>query len=646
MGARLCIVRGRGIHEGLPLKTPGYVIAIIVALAGLPLLSHALAAWCPPAGTVHSGLLTVDTGNYLAAMRYARGDYYSPFAACFTPEGAHDPTHYVLPHHHVYGMLGRIADFLRVPHFAFLALANAAGIVAYLVAAYAFLRAATPRIANRAFGLFSLGGGLGGVLYVGAALAGMTGEPGFGPAFLRYFLYELSEGPRFQPWLMAGRLYYTLPLATACAALTALLAATRRDALAPGLLAALLLAATAWLNFRVGPMALGAAVLLLAGAAQVTVQRRAVLALMISGGTAAGLALALWMTTRNPELMEGVARSPNSSAWFSPLISAMFWQVPLLIAILPRMFTGAPAWARCLGGAALGYAGMFALLYTGYQIYYGTYLHCNDVTAALRLSDWALLGAVPGAGWFTLRRRAEAAATEALPWIALWFLGLFCLAFSAWGNGWYLRFSPDRFMVFLGLPLAICGAAALHRLAEHRPTLARMYTAVTVVAGLASIGVTTLVSYGPLGFRTLQQHYSWTRYAFITEADHTVLAALGDGVVLSPSLDAPLAGDFLALRPGTRVVYGNGTLDYSRQVMPDVRAAVHRFFEPSTTEAARAAFVRTWCVDYIYCTDTTPVAPETLATLRALPWLDERAHAGQAALFAVRHDAVPPGTAP
>ena len=32
MAARLCIVRGRGIHEGLPLKTPGYVIAIIVAL--------------------------------------------------------------------------------------------------------------------------------------------------------------------------------------------------------------------------------------------------------------------------------------------------------------------------------------------------------------------------------------------------------------------------------------------------------------------------------------------------------------------------------------------------------------------------------------------------------------------------------------
>lgn len=626
-------------HEAIPLKTPWHVIAIIGLLAALPLLSHALAAWCPPAGTAHSGLLTVDTGNYLLAMRYARSPYYSPFAACFASEGACDATHYALPHHHVYGLLGRLADWSRIPHFAFLALANAAGVVLYLLAAYALLRAAVPRLANRAFVLFSLGGGLGGVLYLGAALAGLTSAPGFGPAFLRYFLYELSEGPRFQPWLMAGRLYYTLPLAAACAGLTMLLAALRRDHGGYGALAATLLGLTAWLNFRVGPMAFGAGLLLLACAPSPAWPRRAGLAIGLASGTAVGLLLALWMTGHNPELIAGVARSPNSSAWISPLISAMFWGVPLLIWILPRTLSSAPGWARMIGGAALGYLGLFAVIYVGYQVYFGTYVQCNDVTAALRLSDWALAGALPGALWMALRRRRPD--TEAPPWVALWFLGLFSLAISAWGQGWYLRFSPDRFMVFLGLPMAILGAAALHWLAQHRPALARTWTGIIVASGLASIGVTWLVSYGPLGFHTLQQHYSWTRYAFTTEADQTVLAALSDGVVLSPSLDAPLAGDYLALRPGTQVVYGNGTLDYSRQIMPDVRAAVHQFFQPEASAAARAAFVRRWCVDYIFCTDTTPVAPETLAALRALPWLEERAHAGQAALFAVRAGAVP-----
>lgn len=115
--------------------------------------------------------------------------------------------------------MGTIGDWLHIEPFYMIALANGACAAFYLYAVYCFLMLVVPRLAGRAFLLFSLGGGLGGLLYV------LTGpwhsHPDFGVYFQRYFMYELNEGARFQPWLMAARLYYTLPFGLAFLGLAA-----------------------------------------------------------------------------------------------------------------------------------------------------------------------------------------------------------------------------------------------------------------------------------------------------------------------------------------------------------------------------------------------------------------------------------------
>jgi hypothetical protein len=197
---------------------------------------------------------------------------------------------------------------------------------------------------------------------------------------------------------------------------------------------------------------------------------------------------------------------------------------------------------------------------------------------------------------------------------------------------------PQRFIVVLGLPLAILGAVGCQRLATKKARLAKVFGGTMVACGLCSIAVTWLVVHGPLGYQTAQKYFPWTHFPFIAEADGKVLANVEDGVFLAPSLGHPVFGDVVALRPRARVVYGVGTMDYSHQVMPTLRSRVNAFYQPTATEAERVSLLEKWCVAYVYCPDTDPIDQETVAQFRSWSRLEEIASEGDAILFRVKED--------
>lgn len=227
---------------------------------------------------------------------------------------------------------------------------------------------------------------------------------------------------------------------------------------------------------------------------------------------------------------------------------------------------------------------------------------------------------------------------DAVPWFALWFLAFFCIAIAAFGDGWFLQFTPQRFMVVLALPMAVLAAAGVQRIGVVRPRRARQITAGIVACGVVSILVTWFGSYGPLGYHGLQQHYPQTRWAYISEADASLLDALEDdtnAVVLAPALTHPILGD-VAVQRGHRAVYGNGTLDFSREVMPFVREAAHTFFhDPAQPDATRRQLIDDWCVTHVYCPDGEPIPDAMRAHLDTIPWLERVTQIGNGALYRV-----------
>ncbi|MCF6287366.1 MAG: hypothetical protein L3K26_19625, partial [Candidatus Hydrogenedentes bacterium] len=381
-------------------------------------------------------------------------------------------------------------------------------------------------------------------------------------------------------------------------------------------------------------------------------------------GVAAGGVIAVGMVSRNPELLETVNRSARLALWFSPIISATFFYWLLIPGTLLRTVNRAPHWLRYAGWGAVGYIAAFGALYGLYQAYYGNFLRTGEFPVAVRMTDYALLLGVPlgfAVAWWNgdalgaqasrllpcneaAQKTSHAARAvqasrlrshTAPPWSALWLLAFFALSFSAWGQGWFLKYTPDRFIIAIGVPLAILGAAAIEGGLLRRPRLFRGMQGVIIACGILSMAVTWLVSYGPLGYHSLQHHYSWTRNAFMNQADTDTLAHLEDGVVLAPSLGAPLMGDLAVLR-GNATIFGIGSVDYTRHIANDVRAQVADFYSPDANDEIRRELVERWCVRYVYCPDTDPVDPATVAQLRACGWLKEVEENGSAVLFEVR----------
>ena len=193
-------------------RTPRVVWLLITALALTQPLVHMLCLYFPPMGTMATGLDIPDSALFLHAMNMFPSGFHSAYATCQAAGGDASITYYSVPHLWLYGLLGLIARVLPLDPFLTHGLASGIGAAFYLWVVYRFLLTIAPRHAMSAFVLFALSGGPGGLIYLVAGLAGLNDHAAFDEYFHRFALYDLMEGPHFNPVLYFPRLYYTLSL--------------------------------------------------------------------------------------------------------------------------------------------------------------------------------------------------------------------------------------------------------------------------------------------------------------------------------------------------------------------------------------------------------------------------------------------------
>ncbi len=621
---------------------PRWVLALIMLFGLVEPLTHLWLGHGLPGAARHTGFHIGDTPFFLTAMQLFDADFTSPYVPCAEASESHY-AYFALPHHFVYGAIGYLASLLRLDAFLALGLANGLAGMAYLLAAYVFMRAAAPRLANRAFLLFTLGGGLGGALYLGSALLGETGAAGFETWFHRYARYELIEGPFIAPMLVFPRLYYTLPLALGFASLTALLRAVKAGERGPGRPAVILILLTAYLNARLGPMFFLVAMAFIATHKQIPRSVKTRFALCYAAPVAFACALVMLQFRLNPAAAENVGVLLRRSAWFGSLLPLLAWHFFTLPFAIRAHLDALPRWGRDMAFSALGYIEVFAPLYLAHQVYFANLFSGGDTAAAIAVSNVALLGA--GVGLAVGMRRKPGAAPEGPPsaesgWLALWLLVFTAIAICALGrDGWFMKFMPERFLLLLGAPLALLSSEGLESIQTRSRIAARALLAAFLVCGACSVLVAALCFQGPLGRDADALPFAWAHSEAMTSADETLIAKLEGAAVLAP-VTVPFFGDIIVHRvPGARTVLGQPSLEFGGIDMLEMIRAVQRFFAPDTapdTAAAfRRAFVERWCVDVIYCPDARPVDAQTLEQLRETPWLEETASAGRAAVFKV-----------
>lgn len=616
-------------------KRPVWAWVIIAFAAMMPPLLYTWMAMAPPTGQVPSGLRTLDSYCYLTPMIHAPQDWFSPYARCDEPLGGASRGHYGMPYHLLYAALGLLCKATGIAPWTLLGLVNGLGFALLLHSVHRLLQALNPALANRAFLLAVCGGGAGGLVWLIACMFHMQQTAAFPEWFLRFGLYDLTEGARLHLHLMQDRLYYTLPMALCLMGITGWL---WRSSSFIHVFA--LLAVGTFLNFRVGPMIAGAGILLFLSEPTTRASQnwwKRLCAPLL--GTGCGTAAALLYVRTNPFHAESSIQLSQESMWFSAFLCTTFFLLPPAGLALGYIHHQSRGWVRLLLGGLLGYWCAFTVLYLGYQLYYGNWPHTIDAAPAIAMSDWALPG-IPLGVWGSSRYCSSGEPRNLPPYaagIALWFLLYGALAFSAWGQGAYLAFAPQRFMATLGIPMSLLAAQGLSLMARRAPRVSRAWLTATCIAGLLSMGVTWLGCYGPLGFDTIQRALPWTRFAYVSEADQVLMSRIPEGsVVLTPATDAPLFGDILSQRPGMWVVYGNGSLDFSREDFAAIREAVTHYYSPNATEQARQAFLRERCVTHVYCPDTAPVPAATRDSLRASPLLKPVGICGQGIVFEVR----------
>ena len=619
-------------------KTPAWVWAIIIGLALIEPVTHGWIAYFPPEGTAPTGLHIGDSGYFLQPMRMFGTGFFSPYATCKSPHGAHHAGFFSLPDNYMYGVLGLIANLLHIDHFLFLGIANGAGLAVYLFIVYRFLCEIVPQHANLAFVLFTLGGGPGGVLYLVTGALGLHHAPMFDAYFQRYAWYELIEEGNLTPVLQMVRLYKTLPLAFFFGALLLFFKGYRLRNARWIALSTIPLFVGTLLNVVYGPVVWGLGVCYLYCRKGDPIGKRAAAAGVFAVPVFLAGVAAWGVLNLNPVAL-GNALALRRCMWFSPFVSAILLHLFVAPIGVARGIRRLPAVGRLAALAAVGYLAAFTVLYCLYQAYYGNVLRCLEYTAAVRISDWALIGAAIGAG-FGLRRpavKADGVRHDEEPdgWTTLWLLGFVAVALSAFGQGWFLRFSPKRLMFLIGLPICIHSAEGLHRLETNHPRIARGLLAAFLACGACTIAVTALFFQGPLGRQAGEGPFAHLHAEVMSPADAEALSRLGPGVVLTPASAPPYFGDIIALRPGNSVVFAQGTLNFSDQPMADLGEHVGKFFNPAATDAFRRGFVEEWCVDYVYCPDRHPVDTAVLDALRSASWLEEIAQCGDAVVFKV-----------
>ena len=616
-------------------RTPRWVWCIIVFYAFLEPAIHLTIAHFPPEGVVQSGLHIGDDVFFLQPMRMAETDLFSPYATCKDSGGPHGVRFFPLPYHYLYGAIGAIADLLHLDHFLALGLVNGLGMALYLFIVYRFLVEIVPQYASAAFLLFTLSGGPGGILYAVTGALGLHSAPQFDAFFQRYAWYELVEEGNLTPVHQMVRLYKTLPLALVYLSLTLTHRALRTGEIRPVRHAMLPLCAGTVLNAVYGPLAFALSAALLYLRPHVSRAARLRIAAMLGLSVAAGVILAALVIRVSPTYVDNAAGGLRRAMWFSPFVSAMLWHLFAAPMGMRESLRQLPRAGYVLACATLGYLAVFAVLYTAYQVYYGNFLYCLDFTTTVKISDPALFGALLGGLWGLRRRPGAAADPDTHAWVLLWLLVAVAVALSAFGGGWFLRLAPKRLMWLIALPLCVYSAIGLQRMRIHAPRMTCTLWTVFLVSGAFTIPVAALWFQGPLGNPPGRGPFALLNTQFITQSEATALDALGPGVVLCPVAGPPYIADTVALRPDTRVVFGQGTLDFSDQPIGVLGEDAARFFTPETAPETRAELLRKWCVDYVYCPDGIPVDDAVLTALRAMPELTPIGNEGRAAVFKV-----------
>lgn len=612
------------------LKMPLWAWALCVALAApQPMLLWWFTHY-PPAGTAPTGLHIADSALFLYSMSMFDTGFHSLYATCKSTLGDHALAFFPVPHLWLYGALGLINRILHMNDFMLYGVASAFGGFCYLVACYWLLRAAVPRHAHRAFVLFTLSGGLGGVLYIATGILGLHEAAGFDAYFKRFAVYELCEGPHLLPILLMPRFYYTLSLGLCLGALAILIAVeTGRLRKRTLWIAGLLLAPGVFIDMRYGVFTLGLACLYLWFQSRAALPERLRLGAAFAAPAALGGALGTCLMRTNPTVIENHIQVGNMEMWLSPFLATAVFHLVLIPGEVKRSGQRFPLFMRLCNSVGSGYLIAFTLFFLLYQAYYGNLLIARDAAAAARVSDWALVGALAG-GLYAVRlpMRGERAEHD---WVVIWMLAFVALAISAFGQGWFLRYGPQRIEVLIWLPMSVVSAVALDHWNKRRPRAARLLTGIMIGCGLCSIGVSTLCFQAPLDYKPHRSPYRELHNEVMTLDDAKTMAETGPGTVLAPIL----CSDIFVRQRGNATVFGTGTFNMTDQLYTRLEGDVRAFYAPKTPDAVRKAFAAEWCVDYVYCPDTWPIADETVAQLRAAPWLEEVAANGRAALFRV-----------
>ncbi|NIA14053.1 MAG: hypothetical protein GWP08_08225, partial [Nitrospiraceae bacterium] len=589
-------------------STPRWVIAIAVAFACTQPLLVFWFIGAPPEGLVSSGLHIPDSALFLHSMDMFRSGFESLYAASEAPLGTQHYSYFPLPHLWLYGVVGLVADALAISDFMAYGLAGGLGAFLYLMAAYYLLREIAPKDADRAYLLFTLSGGLGGVLYIATGALGWHASPQFDDYFVRYAMYELFEGAHPQPISCLTRFYYTLSLALCLGALTLLIRSVRGGAWRPCVWAALLLPFGVFIDLRYGVFAVALAFLFLYCEEDVPVRRRLRYAAAFAAPAALGAIPAWFLLRSNPVAIQNHVDVANHVMYLSAFLSVAVFHLIVLPGEVAGRVRYMPTLTRMGAVAAMGYLAAFFVLFCAYQVYQGNVIVARDAVVAQVVSDWALIGAAAGAAWAFMRRRRKRPGPRQ-DWVVLWLLGFLALSISAFGRGWFLRFGPQRMQIFLWLPLCALSAAGMRRLYIARKRTALVLYAVLIVCGVSSVIVATLCFQGPLGYRPGASPYAYTHSEMMTEADAAVMDAIGAGTVLA----LPPASDSIAVLRKNRVVFGVGSFNCSDQRFTTLQADVERFFDSSTENSVRRELAERWGMDYVYCSDTWPVAAETVA---------------------------------
>ncbi|HOJ32698.1 MAG TPA: hypothetical protein PKY35_03755 [Candidatus Hydrogenedentes bacterium] len=612
-------------------RIPLGIWCIIALLSAFEPITHLWISFFPPKGTVPTGLHIPDTGIFLLAMNMFDSGFHSPYATHAAVHGSQYLGYYAQPFYWLYGIGGFLGNRLHITPFLWLGFINGVGAFLFLITIYRFLQTTFPRYANRSFVLYTLGGGLGGVAYVVANLAGWTTSPSFELYFRRFAMYELIEGPSLFPVLLMPRLYYTIPLAFCFGSLTAFVRALQLRCSRHMAFSVALLFVGSFFNQRFGPPTWFIGCLYILQRQDMNLGLKVRYAVQNGLSVFLGCFAAFAVMRMSPRFFENALAGVQQHMWLTPFVTAGFFHVCILLYVIRGSYRHLPPPFQRVVTATSVYLLTFSALFLLYQIYYGNLLIARDAAVAVSVSDPALLGFLAGTILVAPRRQVTREPSEE-GWVLVWALVFLSVAVSAWGRGRFLQFTPQRLMIFLGPSLAILSAIGLTRLASSYNRVAMFLQGIILTCGITSLLVGAICFQGPLcygssSFRTI-------RCQVMSEEDAYVLEKIPSGRVLTTKRFS----DVIALREGMSVLGGMGAIDLSDQPWTVLGPQLDRFFSDSSDADFRREFVRQWQVDYVFCPASDPIPEPVYEELQELECLELVAQEGNATLFRVQND--------